>query len=153
MTLPGAMAIEAMSILVPVLLLKVFATNMLQGKAQRAAGMGPKEDWNNAEQSKVAQDHIANANRWLRITNNDTENVPYGLLAMILTAFTVPGASAIAQAQIAFSTLYVLCRTAHTVAFAFEKQPHRTIFFLLGQICFFTLLLILPISVFGRASL
>jgi uncharacterized MAPEG superfamily protein len=150
-------ALLAASVLIPLMLLKVFITNMLQGKSQRRAGVGPSEDWNNQSpqgSAKVAAD--ASMARWLKITQNDAENVPYGVIAMALSALAVSNSSVVAidlqRCQVAFQALYVFFRTLHTIVFAWEMQPSRTIFFLLAQMVFFAMLIILPVATFQRRS-
>lgn len=151
-------ALLAASVLIPLMMLKVFVTNMSQGSAQRRAGVGPKEDWNNKSpqgSAKVAAD--ASVARWLRVSQNDQENVPYGLIAMALSAAAVSGSPLVPvdlqRCQVAFQALYVFFRTIYTIVFALELQPARTIFYLLAQVCFFSMLLILPIATFKRNEL
>jgi uncharacterized MAPEG superfamily protein len=155
-TNPNNDALLAASVLIPLMMLKVFVTNMMQGKSQRRAGLGPKEDPNNKSPqgaAKVAAEAVVA--RWLKITQNDSENVPYGLIAMALSAAAVSHASVavdLQRCQVAFQALYVFFRTLHTIVFAWEMQPSRTIFYLLAQMVFFSMLIILPVATFQRRS-
>ena len=61
---------------------------------------------------------------------NDIENIPGFLI--LATLFTLTGASA--KAGWAYFGLYFAARLLHTIVYLLQKQPWRTIFFVVGQL-------------------
>lgn len=142
--------ILAASILVPLLMVKAWATFGFQGTMQRRAGKGVKEDWNRND-APTAEDQET-CDRWLRISQNDLENLPFGIFAMLFSAFATfsPFVSdGVRGFQIACQILYVCFRTAHTVVMALGIQPWRTVLYFLAQAMFVCMLLIIPIATFA----
>lgn len=138
------------SILVPLLMLKVWATFGIQGKVQRRAGKGVKEDWN--RNPNPTPDDIELCDRWLRLTQNDLENIPFGIIAMLFSALATTSpfvSNGVRGFQIACQVFYCVFRLAHTLLMAFQIQPWRTVAYFLAQAPFVCMLLIIPIGTFA----
>lgn len=130
-----------------VLFVKVFATLFVQGGKAFAAGARPPEDSSltapgNPEQTYGAvldkgdnSDKLLAARaidyRWRRIVQNDAETIPIAL-AVFIGSILADGQE---ETNCALIAVFTAARIAHTIAYANEKQPHRTLLWLLGQLC------------------
>ena len=80
-----------------------------------------------ADDKAVKPHHKEAEQRWLRIVQNDLENIPFGLLvgwAGLLTGGT--------SAHSTLFTVFTACRILHTVFYAAGVQPWRAIAFSAG---------------------
>lgn len=118
-----------------VLFLKFTITILIQGGKRFAGGTRPPEDEKlslakiyKTKQSyglvKVDNQKAIEADiRWQRIVLNDLENIPFGLIiawASLLSSF-------FPQVHNLCVIVFTLARISHTIAYAYEKQPHRGI--------------------------
>ena len=74
--------------------------------------------------------------RYLRVMQNDLENIAYGLIAIWATALMIPQGSTdhtlIKMLNKVFACTFVLARLLHTVVYLKGLQPWRTIMFSFG---------------------
>jgi glutathione S-transferase len=94
-------------------------------------GMGkPKQDYGsmplNDNETKAAR--LLDM-RWRRIVQNDLESIPIGL-AVFMGSILV-GGNDVANSVLMIS--YTGLRLAHTISYAYQLQPHRSITWTLGQ--------------------
>ena len=152
--------IQASTIVFAILCVKVFLTNFYTGKLKRVAGQGPPEDNDPSmpNQPQPTKADIEAYERWSRICSNDAENIPYGILAGMFSALlctlqggaTVNGKFFTADLwQIGLFGSYAFCRLMHTWIYARGVQPWRTIFYVLGQACFISLIVLMIVIEFG----
>lgn len=137
--------LQAFSATVTVLFIKIFVTIWIQGGKAFAAGTRPPEDsslmagqpkqsyglvledGDQAEAVLMARDVDV---RWRRIVQNDLENIPIGLL-VILSSVLVGANKDVNEIAMA---VFAVMRILHTIAYAYEKQPARTITWMLAII-------------------
>lgn len=143
-------AVKAFSVCSTALFVKVFATVSIQGGKSFAAGARSPEDNSFNKDGKLPQQNYGLANtesddevpeklkqaravdfRWKRIVQNDLETIPIGL-AVFLGSVLVGGHEA---TNCALMGVFTGARIAHTFAYAYELQPHRTLFWSTGQLC------------------
>jgi glutathione S-transferase len=129
---------KALAIATFVLYLKFLITLSIQGKKRFEGGSRPPEDTALSNlTNEISQSYgQANSNipekarmddiRWQRIVMNDLENIPLGLIVAIVSIL-VDGNSI---ANCVFLSTFTLCRCAHTLAYAYEKQPFRSYFWI-----------------------
>ena len=108
------------------------AKTMSKGASQSFGLSAPFQNQNDKDSDKNNSPRVQMAliqdRRWQRIVMNDLENIPIGLIV----AWT--------SANIAFSPIlhsvlvlvFAISRTGHTIAYAYEKQPHRAMFWMGG---------------------
>jgi len=127
--------IQAAAVLLMIMCIKVFWTNLHTGKLKRLAGQGPPEDVK-PDSPAPTKEALEKYERWSRICANDAENLPYGLLVGVFSAIICtfsPGLQLQArQLQVACFALYCGLRVMHTFIYASGAQPHRTIVFVLA---------------------
>ncbi|KAI8619319.1 hypothetical protein BC830DRAFT_1104658 [Chytriomyces sp. MP71] len=124
------------------LLVKFYFTTIVQGGTRFKSGSRPPED-GRSKRAVVPQNFgIASAEgetedakhaklaelRWVRIVQNDLENVPMGLIVAWSSLQNPYNATVHAVAVAVFG----ISRYVHTWAYAKGKQPHRTIAWLAG---------------------
>eukprot|EP00457_Paulinella_chromatophora_P020722 gb/GEZN01022844.1/.p1 GENE.gb/GEZN01022844.1/~~gb/GEZN01022844.1/.p1 ORF type:complete len:158 (+),score=11.80 gb/GEZN01022844.1/:44-517(+) len=128
-----------------VLYTKCFLTNFYQGGKKFPACARVKEDYEatgrpipdpTSKSVKEAKDELV---RWVNISNNDLENIPMGLLVAWSTylALSTKGMSVSTKSHRlnhGLLALFVSARLAHTVAYAWKKQPARAIMYALGNV-------------------
>ena len=136
------LAIKSTSIATSLLVVKMLGTVGNQGSIRFKTGFRPPEDsglipgFENAGQNYGRTTAAASADasekelkalaletRWVRIVQNDMENIPIGMIAMWGAALT-PW-SAVVHATAAGT--FVAARYAHTYAYANKMQPQRAI--------------------------
>lgn len=81
-------------------------------------------------QNNVENDVVVN--RWLRITANNTANIPAALLVFLVVAHL---GSLSADILIPLVWIFVAARFAHTIFYATSIQPFRTASYSIGAIC------------------
>lgn len=142
-------AIKTFSVCSTTLFIKFFATVSIQGSKSFAAGVRPPEDNSFNRSGKLPNQTYGLANsddgevseklkraravdyRWKRIVQNDLETIPIGL-AVFLGSVLVGGHEA---TNCALMGTFTAVRVAHTFAYAYELQPHRSLLWSAGQLC------------------
>ncbi|KAJ3117067.1 hypothetical protein HDU96_007985 [Phlyctochytrium bullatum] len=132
---------------IAVLAIKMVVTISFQGTARFKAGTRPPEDEAFAfltesytqgvkqsygqatgkDDDKLKKERL-NDIRWQRIVMNDIENIPLGLAIAIITLFTP--ASPLFHTLLV--SLFAFARVSHTIVYAGQMQPHRTVAFIAG---------------------
>ena len=74
----------------------------------------------------------AATNRWIRITANNTANIPAALLVFFISAQLATLEAAILAPLI---WIFVAARFAHTFFYAMALQPYRTVSYSVGATC------------------
>lgn len=144
-------ATKAFSVCSTALFTKVLVTVSIQGGKSFAAGSRspednsfnkdgrmPKQTYGLASSSDDAASGVdeklrqarAVDFRWKRIVQNDLEAIPIGL-AVFLGSVLVGGHEA---TNCALMGVFTAARIAHTFAYAYELQPHRSIFWTTAQL-------------------
>lgn len=126
-----------------VLLIKYYLTILIQGYKRVLGGSRPPEDSRlfkgAGEQSfnglakfagKTINDRYVKSlkeseMRWLRIVNNDVENIPFGVVMGLFSLSYGDSHSFHAFCVGSFA----ICRVMHTLSYAYALQPHRAIAF------------------------
>lgn len=116
--------------------------NIKTGGAKAAAGKRAPED--TYQQKPITPEAQANAeanlDRWLRMTSNDLENIPFGLIIIFASLFILASHGVIGGAvtvHIFFAALFTLCRYLHTLTYAFKvsQKEERTLLLLFVLFC------------------
>ncbi|CAK4708031.1 hypothetical protein AeMF1_006537 [Aphanomyces euteiches] len=154
-----------------VLAIKLYATLMIQGGKRFAAGTRPPEDqifkqlnpkgqlqaygvFDEAADAKKDDDKKAPKPsvraiqadiRWERIVRNDLENIPIGLFA----AWAAVNSGGNVIVNVGAISAFTLFRILHTIAYAKELQPHRSLLWFGGV---FSVLTLVGNSAFGLIS-
>lgn len=133
-----SIAVKTLAISTALLYLKCLATITIQGGKRFDAGTRPPEDGglalskgkqqsyglNETKDDERAQKAKLIETRWNRIVLNDLENIPIGLVVAIVSIL----ANGNEIANSVLIVIFTLARIGHTIAYANEMQPHRTIF-------------------------
>lgn len=137
--------LQAFSATATVLFIKIFITIWIQGERAFAAGTRPPEDTSlmagqpkqsygllledggQAEAMLMARDVDI---RWRRMVQNDLESIPIGLV-VILSSVLAGANKDVNEISMA---VFAVMRILHTFAYAYEKQPARSIAWTLAQI-------------------
>lgn len=143
-----ATAILVTVIVTVVLHLKMFCNALMTGHYRFAAGGRPpedqklkpgipKQDFHGAAASSSAQDDSVKAakaslDRHLRILANDNENVLPGLFVVWASALTIGTRDWAATFHIVCAAVFGFSRVAHSLCYAYSKQPWRTVFWALA---------------------
>ena len=98
-------------------------------------GDAPKQDLgqNTAE---VALESRLKEKRMLNVTQNDFENLPFGLIAMFSSLLFAKDPNVHIAAAISFTVARVL----HTLVYMYGKQPWRAIFYWVAMIGMWTMI-------------
>ena len=148
------LAIKSTSIATSLLMVKVLGTVGIQGSVRFKTGFRPPEDSGlipgsqnagqnygkataaaSADASEKELKGLARETRWVRIVQNDMENIPIGMIVMWGAALTPWSPVVHATAAGTFCA----ARYAHTVAYAKKMQPQRAIAWATGVIAVLTL--------------
>lgn len=148
-------AIKASAVASSLLTFKMLGTTMYQGSVRFRTGFRPPEDQGlMANSEKAGQNYGAASDtvrtdkerelyekslkeetRWVRIIQNDMENIPVGMIVMWGAALSPMSSVVHAVAAGTFCA----ARYAHTYAYANSLQPHRALAWTAGVLSVLTL--------------
>ena len=141
--------LQATTVLSLVVWTKVFATNLGLGGAKNTAGTRAPEDTyqtkpttDEEEGGGPSEEAQQNQERAQRIVNNDLENIPYTMVlawgaAYCITASGSRRVPAYGLAHIVLYSVFVVCRIAHSIAYAKKIATARSLLWLVGALCSF----------------
>lgn len=112
---------------------------VLVGKEQSfGAGAGASSSSSDA-QTQGLDDSAAKLKvvRWNRIVGNDTENIPFALIAAWAAVYTISLKPTKFRAHVhcALIVLFAFLRFLHTAIYASGLQPWRTVIYFMGFFC------------------
>jgi uncharacterized MAPEG superfamily protein len=135
------------------LVTKFFMTIMLQGSSRVAAGSRPPEDelifgTKAGKQSldgskKFKADDIKGVRakkkemRWLRLVQNDLENIPLGLITAWASVLCIQSSPGSPKENVMHNILFwafTISRIAHSIVYSFQLQPHRALAWFVGVV-------------------
>ncbi|KAF0696888.1 Aste57867_12387 [Aphanomyces stellatus] len=141
----NSLPLQTVMVCTAVLFLKHFVTGLLGAKAKFAAGTRAPEDAADGKQNfGVAPSHASDVEpnatkitemRWNRITMNDLENIPLGLIVAWAAVACGGDATTVAVATIVFT----IARIGHTVAYARALSQARGLAYIVGSVAIFVL--------------
>ena len=82
--------------------------------------------------AKDNDEEYSTIRRWRRIVANDTENLPIGLLVLWISWIISTNLDKIMSILM---ICFTVARILHTICFAFQLQPWRTLIWIVGVLC------------------
>ena len=126
-----------------VLTLKMSAISVVQGRARTSAGVFVNPEDARIFGAKQASEEAPMVQRAARAWGNDLENIPM----FLILAWIYVAADLSATAFVAYCTIFMVARVAHTYCYLNSLQPLRTIAYTIGGLATLALIVHLFIEV------